>query len=343
MTRQSNFELLRIFCMIGIVLFHSLFHGNYNTDLCTVNNAFIKYMQFAGEVGVDVFVLITGYFLSNKEKINFNLQKLGYLFSVMSFYNSAIYTINSLCYSNFSVFIFLQNIALPWNWWFLTIYVMLLFVTPCINYLQCRITNKVYVIILLVGFVILSVFPTISGIPFFAHNYYLSRLFVFILLFAIGGYIRFHINKSLNNSYYRFIVISILVIVIVSEIVITQYFTIKVVNIPMFGSNVPYYYDLFYVPTIVISVMIFLLFVDIKLKSNVVNYIGLVTLDVYMLHDHPLCREFLWKKLIDLHSFQNEWYFFPLLMLIVICLYVVCSIVGYLRYRLFVSAVKCFH
>lgn len=59
-TRCTNFELLRIFEMIGIVLFHSLCHGKYIVNDDTVNNYFIRYMQVTGEVGVNIFVIISG-------------------------------------------------------------------------------------------------------------------------------------------------------------------------------------------------------------------------------------------------------------------------------------------
>ena len=67
--RKSNFELLRIISMLGIVLFHFFYHGNYDTSSMNFNSSLIVYLQFVGEVGVDIFVIISGYFIVNRKTI----------------------------------------------------------------------------------------------------------------------------------------------------------------------------------------------------------------------------------------------------------------------------------
>lgn len=69
--RQSNIELLRIVAIIGVIILH--YNGEYAFDvveqtgincwiLCSLESVFI--------CAVNVFVLITGYFLSCTEKRN---------------------------------------------------------------------------------------------------------------------------------------------------------------------------------------------------------------------------------------------------------------------------------
>ena len=66
--RLSNFELLRIIAMILIILHHYAYHGNL---ISIPNDNFNKYVAVfiivGGKVGVNVFVLITGYFLINSK------------------------------------------------------------------------------------------------------------------------------------------------------------------------------------------------------------------------------------------------------------------------------------
>lgn len=64
--RQSNFELLRIFAMLLIILFHYVYNGGFNletSEFC-LNKCVLRTLGFGGKLGVELFVLITGYFLS---------------------------------------------------------------------------------------------------------------------------------------------------------------------------------------------------------------------------------------------------------------------------------------
>lgn len=60
-TRNSNVETLRIFEMFCIVISHSSVHGKFINIECVVNNFFLDFMKL-GNLGVDVFVIISGCF-----------------------------------------------------------------------------------------------------------------------------------------------------------------------------------------------------------------------------------------------------------------------------------------
>lgn len=77
--RESNIELLRILAMIGVIVLH------YNNSEIggalkyvqpdSLNEIILLALESMFICAVDVFVLITGYFLSNSRKRN--LDKLG--------------------------------------------------------------------------------------------------------------------------------------------------------------------------------------------------------------------------------------------------------------------------
>ena len=73
-TRQSNIELLRIIAMMFIILYHIAFHGNWDDgsifwpDEITFNVLFLQSILPFGKIGVNIFVLISGYFLINSVK-----------------------------------------------------------------------------------------------------------------------------------------------------------------------------------------------------------------------------------------------------------------------------------
>ena len=72
--RESNIELLRILAMIMIIAHHFACHSNFDFPLTevTFNRVWIQFMHLGGKIGVDVFVLISGYFLINQKEIKVN-------------------------------------------------------------------------------------------------------------------------------------------------------------------------------------------------------------------------------------------------------------------------------
>ena len=71
--RKSNFELLRIIAMLMIMGSHFACHSGFlfpNSSI-TVNRLWIQFLTIGGKLGVDIFVLISGYFLINVQKIHF--------------------------------------------------------------------------------------------------------------------------------------------------------------------------------------------------------------------------------------------------------------------------------
>ena len=61
MQRQSNIELLRIISILMIVIHHVLVHGIYNA----VNNSTLHFIDSFVIYGVNIFLLISGYFTIN--------------------------------------------------------------------------------------------------------------------------------------------------------------------------------------------------------------------------------------------------------------------------------------
>ena len=65
--RDSNFELFRIVLMLLIVAHHYVVNSGisqlYDFNHITVNMIFHQLFGFAGKIGINCFVFITGYFM----------------------------------------------------------------------------------------------------------------------------------------------------------------------------------------------------------------------------------------------------------------------------------------
>ncbi len=71
--RNSSIELLRIITMFMIVSCHFATHGgfSFNPQTLSIPRFWWNVLEMGGNFGVDVFVLISGYFLINSKGVNF--------------------------------------------------------------------------------------------------------------------------------------------------------------------------------------------------------------------------------------------------------------------------------
>ena len=89
--RLSNFELLRIIAMIFIVLHHYTYYGNLISASNNIINKYIAvFIIVLGKVGVNIFILITGYFQINQK---FKFKKVIFLILQVYFYSIVLYII----------------------------------------------------------------------------------------------------------------------------------------------------------------------------------------------------------------------------------------------------------
>lgn len=85
-TRKSNLELLRIFAMLLIVAHHFAVHTNFQfpSSFTTINRAWIQFIVIGGKIGVNIFVLISGYFMVNTVTMKWN--KVFKIWSLLVFF-----------------------------------------------------------------------------------------------------------------------------------------------------------------------------------------------------------------------------------------------------------------
>ena len=89
-TRNSNIEIVRIISMIFIVLSHYTVHnGIENASLPLGLNRYILEISTLGNIGVILFVLISGYF--SIEQKEFKFKKIISLYLQVMFYSTSIY------------------------------------------------------------------------------------------------------------------------------------------------------------------------------------------------------------------------------------------------------------
>ena len=91
--RQSNFELMRIAAMLLILAGHFGAHSGFEfpQDRLTFNRLWIELFEIGGNISVNVFVLLSGYF--RIEARGFKTAKLIQLWLQLFFYSMGIYAV----------------------------------------------------------------------------------------------------------------------------------------------------------------------------------------------------------------------------------------------------------
>lgn len=155
--RSSNFELLRIFCMLSIVAVHYVWHGGSAASGSNIAAAY--FLGNFAQIGVACFVLIGAWFLIDKE---FSITRIFNLSKQITFYSLSIalllFIIGMASYTDI-----IKN-AMPIifkRYWFLTPYVFLLFLHPFLNYVLNACSKKQIRFLCISLFIAVSVIPTI--------------------------------------------------------------------------------------------------------------------------------------------------------------------------------------
>ena len=346
--RLANVELLRVVAMLMVVMLHYLGKGKLLPDK-TLHMDLTGYMAWILEsfsiVAVNVYVLISGYFLVESE---FKLGKVVKLVLQVLFYTVLI-TILAFSFGligkeelgiyNMIVQLFPFQLE---QYWFMTAYLVMYILSPVLAIGVKTLSQKSLKIVtlLMVAFMCIekSILPV--QIKFDQHGY--DALW-FICLFLVAAYIRLYgikiLEKPLN---------AILLYVAGCVFMLVEDFAFLVVyeKLGEMGHLVgtPYHYN--HILNLLASVGLFMFFLQIKLKDGkFAKFICLIapyTLGVYLLHEHIYVRN-LWPRWFGAGASWNVGMFLGGAIGTVLIVFSIGILVDYLRSILFKVGSKLFH
>lgn len=314
LNRDTNFELLRIISMILIIAHHIAIHSGiyYPSDNYTLNKLWMLFLNMGGKVGVNIFILISGYFLVNTTKLK--ICKIIKLILQVSTY-SIIFFICSLIFSNQSFS--LNNLYKAFfpimnnSWWFVSTYFVMFLLSPYINILLKNLSKKQYLGMLALITTLWSILPTISN-----SSMQLNNLLWFMLLYAFAGYIKLHFNDEKVKCW--------MYLAIFHTFVTTSYILTLFTSRSFFGLE--------QFTTLSISLSLFLAFKKINMpKIKIINLIATTTFGVYLIHDSDYLRYILWIDIFKNYSYANEIILIPYTILQIILVFTICSIIEFIR------------
>lgn len=289
--KDMRYEFLRSVAMLLIILLHFLSHGgvNQNLDQGNFDYIFFSIMRTLGYLGVNCFILISGYFLY---KSRFRFFKVVRIVLQTLFY-SILGTLIAICFFKdslsakeivFSLFPITSN-----KYWFVSVYVMMLFVSPLLNIALNKMNKEQHFRVICASIMIFSVLP----IVLFWSKGVLSDgkdIMWFLTLYIIAAYIRKYDVSIKNKAVINFFLISIMGTVFLETSI--KGFA-QLIHIPT-PEKIMFFNNQFFILSA--SVLLFLGVRNISMNkvSNTLSKMGGLTFGVYLLHDNDLLREHIW-------------------------------------------------
>lgn len=310
--RKSNFELLRIISILGVIMLHYI-NANMGGGLKYVAEGSINYyvLLFIVSINacaVNLFVLMTGYFMcDNNTRI---IRKPLELIVQVMIFSLAVYVAKCIVgNTSFDAKSVIRSL-IPSNY-FVILYVVLYIISPYINIVIRNLDLKVLVYMIVVCVMIFAVYPTLVDVfdvvTNTKHNGLSSiglygsqsgyTIVNFVLMYLIGAVIKKRdVKINMLVKVVAFIIIGVLITVW-----------------SVFDQQTSWEYCN---PLIILeAILLFLCFKDIQIRSNkVINNISSSVFTVFLLHTFLL-------GYIGIESaVKNN----PLLMI----LHIICSSVG---------------
>lgn len=307
--RSANLDLLRLVAMFCIVVGHCIMYAVIGADGSAISidvhsvGAMVAWgemywMFFLASIGVNCFVMLSGYLLAEsgyrwKSVMKTWLATFTYSFGI---------TLIFLVLGRASAGDLLRSVAPVYfgQYWFMSMYIGLALVAPFLSKLVSVLSKRDYIIMLIVLSVLnlrLFKFPygEIYGGP--------MSLVWFVYLFLVGAFVRkyrpFETFRHFGKCYFAF------GILLASAYMILQLIQYKLNGRPLnYGGT---FNNSF---TFVTSLLIFLWAVYLKIPSErfsrVVCSLGPLALGVYLVSEHPLLRNAIWNETFHLRGYINS-------------------------------------
>ena len=327
-TRNSNIELLRIVIMLMIIGSHYVMNGGvsktFDPHNMSINTLFYEAVSWEGKMGINCFLLITGYFMCKQE---FRWLKFIKLTAQIEFYDWFIYFFLIIVgMDNLSTISLIAHIPVvnglkTFTWGYMMLYLLV----PFLNIFIKALSKKQFQSILILLILIYSIFPTLFYSNMFEYIGWYSTMYL------VGAYIRnypsewFYNKKIVGGGILISLSTSILTVWTITwlsaYIDIMKNFQYLVVD-----SNKPL--------ALICSVFLFLFFLHhVKMpNSRRLNQIALATFGVLLIHMHSdAMASLLWGKILRNYDFAITEYAIPHFFCSVFIVYFSCVTIDLVR------------
>lgn len=294
-SKNVRIEALRFISMLMILILHYFNQGNV-LELTYSNMpsfSLIWIVEGICYISVNIYMLISGYFLSDK---NYSWRRLLSFYATVFFYSISL-TVGLLVFHkttlDYKSLLSVFPIVGSRSNWFVSVYFAVLLISPILNLIINSINQITYKRMMIILFVLFSVIPTVF---FWSDQFDLNdgySILWYSYLYLLAAYIkRYGIKFKVSTLLLMFSTIFILPI---SKITIMLKFSTTPLEI---ANNMFYAYNSF--PVFLASLSVFLCAIrkEARIESRwydkIFLYLGKVSFGVFFIHSFVLIRTKLW-------------------------------------------------
>lgn len=338
--RSPNFELMRIVAMLMVTMLHALGHGGVleTYEFGSVGYIIMWFIETLSYVSVNLFVLITGYFMVNT---NFKISRIVKLFVQVEFYSLTCMIIAEFVLHQELNFKDIIRALFPLTggiYWFASVYAILIALSPLLNKFIHSMSKNEHFLVCISLCMLFCVIPTFL---FWSRGILSSGsdFAWFIVLYISAAYIKLYsddtpyLNYKRNRYFSIYIVLCILLVL--SRIFIGQICKMTLSTIK--GAGLFYSYNS--IPIFAASVCLFMFFKSIEIKnktlSKLVTLGGSVCFGAYLCSDNPFLRKPLWDFVNLPQMVKNVSGGDTALIIVVLIIFLIGCIIEWLRSFIF--------
>lgn len=257
-TRKSNFEVLRLICMLSIVFYHLLLHRG--TELSGEHWLF-KASCISFHFGVVVFVLISGWF-----GIRLTWRRLLSVYVPLTIYTIGIDILTNSYFGGG-----ILSLSDDSSMWFIQPYIHLCLLSPFINKLLATSGNKDNVILLS----ILGIFVFVFGFAMKQNVASTKSLMLFCFLYVLGRLLRLYFEDKVHGQRRNLFVGIVCIFCMI--------YLLKMSGVGLLSRLAGSFFAYNSVGMIIYSVFILLFFASLDFHSKMVNYMAASSFAIYVI------------------------------------------------------------
>lgn len=342
--RVNNFELLRVVAMLMVVFHHFVRQTQWNIGKASpteptgrfIKHVLLLYLRSLGKVGVEIYLLISGYFLNTR---NASVKSVLRVWFRTTTWTMSIYFclswIREMSYNDF----FSQAFpVLTGQYWYVTSYIGLMCFSPGLAVTIKHLNQRQMVGIMGFLFLVVNLFAYIQTTKKI-HGYFSTLWVDMFLPYLLGAYFKMYPKVLSKVPTWAWTIIAVGTIIF--DTAQLYYFE---TNNPEFkvhnGNSAFFLITGDYAPlSIGIALPWFLLFKSITLPEGwfdkFAGIAGSCTFGVYIGHENPILRGYLWNKWVRAQDHFNEWYSPFVLFLAPLSVYTAFSVLEFIRQKIF--------
>ncbi|MBQ8783905.1 MAG: acyltransferase [Clostridia bacterium] len=321
--RNSAMELLRILAMFLIIFSHYISHGT-GENLDGSFNSIITLLFQTGNIGTDIFILLSGYFLINSK---FSFKKVFTLIFQVVFYSICFYAVCLLTSAHSFSFSDTITAFLPTSfslYWFFTTYIVMYLLSPFVNKFLNSVSKETHLKVLLATTFLWVILPTFTTRSFAG-----SELTLFLTLYIIGAYIRKYPNNLLTKNRNDII----LIVLCTCFIAVFALGVLKIM--PSFAEYATYFYSRQSLFVVLLSAGLLSFFSKIKpFCSKALNTVSGTIFGIYLIHDNRFFRGFMWNEIFETDKFGTGNFILVHMLCCAVTVFVACFVIEFIRNKI---------